>query len=73
MIFGRVDRNHDGKVTKDEAPEFMWSRLSEADADKDGAVSKEELEKHLPKHRGGQKPESRDNRPVEEKPKSAAA
>lgn len=36
-------------MTKDEVPEFMWTRLSNADADQDGAVSKSELEEHFKK------------------------
>ena len=78
MIFGRMDRNHDGKITKDEVPDFLWGRLSEADADKDGAVSKAELEKHHQKMRGSQRPEGRgsrpeENRPVDEKAKTPSA
>ncbi len=42
----RFDRNDDGKVTDDEMPEPMRERLLDrADADGDGAVDKEELEK----------------------------
>ncbi len=44
MIFGRADHNKDSKITKDEVPEFIWKRLSESDTDKDGAVSKAEME-----------------------------
>ena len=43
-MFERLDKNKDGKLTKDEVPERMWQFLSKADANKDGAISKEELE-----------------------------
>lgn len=43
------DKNKDGKLTKDEVPGFMWTRLTTADTDKDGAVSKTELEEHFKK------------------------
>lgn len=72
-IFGRLDRNHDGKVSKDEAPEFIWERMSAADSNKDGAVSKEEMEQHHQKMHRDQKPERRDDHPVEEKPKTPSA
>ena len=42
-FFSRMDKNHDGKLTKDEVPEGLWQNLSRADANHDGAVSKEEL------------------------------
>ena len=73
MIFRHADRNHDGKVTKDEVPDFIWKRLSEADTDKDGAVSKSEMEEHLKKRFPGKKPDSGDNRPTQDKPKSPSA
>ena len=73
MIFSHADRNHDGKVTKDEVPDFIWQRLSDADADKDGAVSKSELEQHHKKRFPGKKPDSGDNRPAKEKSKSPSA
>ena len=45
QMFKRGDKNSDGKITKDEVPEFVWDRLSKADADKDGAVTPEEMKK----------------------------
>ncbi|MCX7420695.1 MAG: hypothetical protein NT013_14310 [Planctomycetia bacterium] len=72
MIFGRLDRNHDGKVSKDEAPEFLWERLSAADANKDGSISKEEMEQQHQKMRGNQRHEGRGGRP-DEKPKTPSA
>jgi len=73
MIFRHADRNHDGKVTKDEVPDFIWKRLSAADTDKDGAVSKSELEEHLKKRFPGQKPDSGDNRPRKDESKPPSA
>ena len=43
QIFGRFDENDDGKLTEEELPAMMWQRLAGADADGDGAVSKEEF------------------------------
>lgn len=40
----RLDKNKDGKLVKDEAPERVWTHVSKADANKDGAVTKDELE-----------------------------
>lgn len=42
--FEMADKNGDGKLTEEEAPKF-WDRISKADLDKDGAVSKEEMAK----------------------------
>ncbi len=49
QLFQRIDRNNDGKVTRDEvperAPERIKALLRRADTDNDGAVSFEEFEK----------------------------
>jgi len=50
-FFSNADRNEDGKLTKEDVPESLWSRLSMADADNDGAVSKGELAKVFEKRR----------------------
>jgi len=39
----RMDRNNDGKVTKDEFPERFRDRFDQMDADGDGSVSSEEF------------------------------
>jgi hypothetical protein len=62
----RFDRNDDGKVTEDEMPEPMRERLLDrADANGDGAVDKEELEKMAEELRGRGRPEP-PRRPAEE-------
>ena len=43
QFFGRFDKNKDGKISKAEAPEFLWQRLSRDDANGDGLVSREEF------------------------------
>ena len=43
----RFDPEHKGFVTKDSVPEGIWDRISKADTNGDGKVSKEELEAHL--------------------------
>ncbi len=43
-MFRRYDANRDGKLTKDEVPEYVWQRYAEADADADGALTLEEVE-----------------------------
>lgn len=73
----RMDKNKDGKLTKDEAPEFLWERISRADANSNGEVSKEELEAHAKTHRPERtpRPEPRrdDSNPAEEKPAAPEA
>jgi len=46
-IFVRIDKNNDGKLVKDEVPEELWQRLSQADADGDGSVTAKEFAKTL--------------------------
>ncbi len=43
-FFEQFDKNKDGKLTKDEVPAPLWVRIANADANKDDAVTKEELE-----------------------------
>lgn len=52
MMLERMDQNKDGKITQDEAPEFFWERLSEADTNGDGGITLEELQA-LPPREGG--------------------
>lgn len=51
--FKELDRNGDGKVTKDEADERMRSRFETFDSDGDGAVSQDEWNAATAKFRGG--------------------
>ena len=41
-IFAKFDKDKSGTLTSDEVPEKLWSRISKADTDGDGAVSKAE-------------------------------
>jgi hypothetical protein len=43
-IFAKLDKNKDGKLTKDEVPAQMWEHLNKAGVVKDGAVTKDALE-----------------------------
>ncbi len=52
-IFKTFDKNSDGKLTQDEIPKFMRSRIMPADADGDGTVTKAELEKARANRGGG--------------------
>jgi len=45
MFFTRFDRNGDGKLTEAEVPAGLWQRLRNADANDDGVLTAEELEK----------------------------
>jgi EF hand len=47
MILDRFDQDHKGFVTKESVPEGVWDRISKADTNNDGKVSKEELEAHF--------------------------
>lgn len=51
-MFQRADKNSDGKLTEDELPAEVWSRLSRLDKDNDGAISKEEAAAGRPPGRG---------------------
>jgi polyisoprenoid-binding protein YceI len=45
-VVARMDTNGDGKINKDEAPEFVWERISSADTDGDGSISEDEYTVH---------------------------
>ena len=51
--FKGLDKNSDGKVTKDEADERMQSRFETFDTDGDGGITQEELTAAMAKFRGG--------------------
>jgi len=41
--FQKMDKNNDGALSKDEVGDKRWERLSVADADKNGSVTREEI------------------------------
>lgn len=41
--FAKLDKNNDGALSKDEVGDKRWERLSVADADKNGSVTKDEI------------------------------
>lgn len=45
------DGNRDEVLSEDEVPGRVWSRLSQADADGDGAVTREEFDGYKPRVR----------------------
>ena len=51
-IFEKFDKDESGSLTSDEVPERPWTRISKADADGDGAVTKKELKDAFKKRRG---------------------
>jgi Ca2+-binding EF-hand superfamily protein len=50
-IFGEMDANHDGKVTRAEADAFQKARAAEIDANKDGKISVDEFKAFIEKQR----------------------
>ena len=55
QMFARMDANSDGKISKDEMRGPMAERFEIIDLDKNGFVSKEELEKAPRPERGGRR------------------
>lgn len=53
----RLDKNEDGKLSKEEVAEHprLNRMFDEADADKDGFLTKEEIEKHMESRRQGRR------------------
>ncbi len=51
--FDQFDRNKDGKLSRDEMPEFVRERFDEIDKNKDGFVSREEDQAFLSQMRPG--------------------
>ena len=55
QLFEKFDKNKDGALTSDEVPENCWTKISRADADGDGAVTKAELKKARRDRKGKRK------------------
>ncbi len=68
MLFYIFDSDEDDALTEDEVPAPVWSRLSVADLDDDGAVTREEIMAHLQKAGGMRRP-GNGSRPQTEQPK----
>ncbi len=49
MLFQVFDSDEDGALSEDEVPAPVWARLSMADLNDDGAVTREEIMTHLQK------------------------
>lgn len=52
-MFKRMDKDGDGTLSKEEAPERMKEHFDEIDADKDGKLSQDELKAHREKRMKG--------------------
>jgi collagen type III alpha len=52
-MFKRLDKDGDGKVSKEEAPERMKENFDKMDANKDGFLTPDELKAHRPEGPGG--------------------
>jgi hypothetical protein len=61
--FDRFDTNKDGKLSRDEMPEFVRDRFSEIDTNKDGFVSRQEDDAFFRNGPGGPGGGSRYRRP----------
>ena len=70
MMMDRFDKDHNGTLTKADVPEFVWDRISKADTNNDGSVSKDELETYFKNRRPGRRP-SRSSSEPEDKPADA--
>lgn len=72
-ILGKYDEDKDGKLSKEEVPEDMWSKLSRADENADGLVSKSEMEAVYKKSRQYQEEMgNKANNKTDQKPKRPA-
>jgi hypothetical protein len=52
-MFEQSDANNDGKLSRDEAPEFLRDRFAEIDTNKDGFISRDEESASRPRGPGG--------------------
>jgi Ca2+-binding EF-hand superfamily protein len=68
-VMGKMDKDGDGKISKDEAGEKLKEKFDELDADKDGFLSAEEIKSARGKMRKGDKKAGEDKKPAEEEKK----
>ena len=69
-IMGQLDKDKDGKISKEEAPDRMKQNFDKLDTDGDGFVTKEELEAALKNRmRPGQRPGNKGDAPKKEEEK----
>ena len=61
-FFGFVDKDQDGSISLDEAPQRMKQRFSDIDANSDSKISREELKQALATMRGGRGQGQRDGK-----------
>jgi EF hand len=52
-LLGAFDANDDGALDEDEVPPWLWQRLSRADANGDGVVTRAEFDAYRKKLAGG--------------------
>ncbi len=52
MVFGRLDKNKDGKISKDEIPSEQKERMAPADKNGDGEIDKAELQQSMAERMG---------------------
>ena len=65
MLMERFDKEKKGVLTKADLPEGLWDRISKADANSDGSVSKDELETYFKNRRPGHAPKAPESEPGE--------
>lgn len=59
----QLDKNGDGSVTKDEAPDRMKENFDNIDSNKDGKITQEEARAAMERRQGGRGPGGRPGRP----------
>lgn len=59
----RFDKDHKGSLSKVDVPENVWTRISKADTNNDGSVSKDELETYFKNRGPGQRPAESSSKP----------
>ena len=67
-FFDRLDRDGDGKLSREEAPPRLQDRFDQLDSDKDGKLSFEELRSMFPGGPNGARPEKSEDRPRDKRP-----